>query len=121
MSLPADLRQAHPLPSNPKPIVIIGAGGIVGDAHLPAYRKAGFPVAGLYDRNPDQARKMGEAWGVPVFESLAAAVATPDCVFDVAAPHVAHVDILSALPEQRGKFPVAVMLMLTWGSSVVTL
>lgn len=99
MSLPADLRQAHPLPSNPKPIVIIGAGGIVGDAHLPAYRKAGFPVAGLYDRNPDQARKMGEAWGVPVFESLAAAVATPDCVFDVAAPHVAHVDILSALPE----------------------
>jgi predicted dehydrogenase len=99
VTLPSDLRQAHPLPSNPRPIVIIGAGGIVTDAHLPGYRKAGLPVAGVYDRNPDQARKVGEAFGVPVFESFEAAIATEDSVFDVAAPHVAHVEILSALPK----------------------
>lgn len=94
----SDLQQAHPLPSHPKPIVIIGAGGIVNDAHLPAYRKAGFPVAGVYDRDPARARATAETWGAPVFESLEAAVATPDRVFDVAAPPVAHVAILSRLP-----------------------
>ena len=30
------------LPETNIPIVIIGAGGIVKDAHLPAYKKAGF-------------------------------------------------------------------------------
>ena len=34
------------------PIVIIGAGGIVSDAHLPAYQKANFEVLGIYD--PDE-------------------------------------------------------------------
>ena len=46
---PASLRQAWPTPSHPKPIVTIGAGSIVADAHFPAYRKAGFPIAGVYD------------------------------------------------------------------------
>ena len=36
--------QDWPAPANPKPIVIIGAGGIVRDAHLPAYAKAGLTV-----------------------------------------------------------------------------
>jgi predicted dehydrogenase len=31
------------------PIAIVGAGGIVNDAHLPAYRKAGFDVVGIYN------------------------------------------------------------------------
>ncbi|HPU57778.1 MAG TPA: gfo/Idh/MocA family oxidoreductase, partial [Verrucomicrobiota bacterium] len=51
------LRQTWPRPSRPRPIVIIGAGGIVRDAHLPAYRKANFPVAGIYDLNPAAAEK----------------------------------------------------------------
>ena len=38
------------LPRNPRPIVILGAGGIVHDAHLPAYRKAGYPVFGIENR-----------------------------------------------------------------------
>ncbi|MCC6777635.1 MAG: gfo/Idh/MocA family oxidoreductase, partial [Hyphomicrobiales bacterium] len=45
----SELRQSWPRPSTPRPIVIIGAGGIVTDAHLPAYRLAGFPVAGVFD------------------------------------------------------------------------
>ena len=43
------LKNSWPLPSFPKPIVIIGAGGIVNDAHMPAYSKAKFEVLGLYD------------------------------------------------------------------------
>ena len=31
------------------PIYIIGAGGIVNTAHLPAYKIAGFNVQGIYD------------------------------------------------------------------------
>jgi len=44
-----NLSQTWPIPSKLSPIVIIGTGGIVKDAHLPAYKKAGFQVAGLYD------------------------------------------------------------------------
>ena len=36
----ANLNTVWELPKNKKPIVIIGAGGIVSDAHLPAYQKA---------------------------------------------------------------------------------
>jgi predicted dehydrogenase len=92
------LRQAWPMPSDPRPIVIIGAGGIVKDAHLPAYRKAGFSVAGLYDADRDRAAALAAEWGVPiVFDGLEQA-ARADAVFDIAAPPVAHPTILGALP-----------------------
>jgi len=93
------LRQAWPMPSDPRPIVIIGTGGIVKDAHLPAYRKAGFTVAGVHDTNRARAAELAAAWGIAtVFETLEEA-AGADAVFDVAAPPVAHAAILSALPE----------------------
>lgn len=92
-------RQQWPLPSSPRPIIIIGTGGIVGDAHLPAYRKAGFTVAGLYDPDGARAHALADIWGIAtVFETLDQAAAQ-DAVFDVAAPPVAHRDILAALPE----------------------
>ena len=43
------------LPNTKIPIVIIGAGGIVKDAHLPAYTKAGFEVLAIYDLNKENA------------------------------------------------------------------
>ena len=52
---PALLLQAHPAPAHPLPSGVIGTGGIVADAHLPAYKKAGFQVAGLYDRDAAKA------------------------------------------------------------------
>jgi len=92
------LQQAWPMPSTPRPIVIIGAGGIVKDAHLPAYRKAGFLVAGLYDRDRARAEALAQEWAIPrVFASLAEA-ADAGAVFDIAAPPMAHRDILAALP-----------------------
>ena len=38
-------------------IGIVGTGGIVNYAHLPAYRKAGFQVVGVTDRNREQAER----------------------------------------------------------------
>ena len=100
-SLSPPLRQRHPLPSAPRPIVLIGTGGIANDAHLPAYAKAGFPVAGVLDVDFDKARATATRWRIErVFRTLAeAATAVPGCVFDVAVPPVAHEAILAALPE----------------------
>jgi len=93
------LRQAWPMPSEPRPIVIIGTGGIVKDAHLPAYRKAGFEVSGVFDPDCDRAQALASKWGIEtVFASIEQA-ADADAVFDVAAPPVAHCDILAALPH----------------------
>jgi predicted dehydrogenase len=101
VNLPDDLRQQHPRPSRPRPIVILGTGGIVADAHLPAYRKAGFPVAGLFDLDQGKAQDLARRWDIPrVFASLEGAADTPGCIFDVAAPPVAHRAILERLPPR---------------------
>jgi hypothetical protein len=56
----------HPLlPANPLPIVLIGAGGIVRAAHLPAYQKSNFPVTGVYDLNLDRAKALAAEFGIP--------------------------------------------------------
>jgi predicted dehydrogenase len=86
-SLVGELRQAWPRPSSPRPIVVIGAGSIVRDAHLPVYGRLGFPVAGIFDLHETTARERAEAFSVPrVFSSLGDALATADAVFDVAVP-----------------------------------
>jgi len=93
------LPQRWPLPSAPRPIVVIGAGSIVRDAHLPVYERLGFPVAGIFDVNTRASRERAAAFGIPhVFDSLAAALATPDAVFDVAVPPAAITGILEHLP-----------------------
>ncbi|SER46947.1 Predicted dehydrogenase [Faunimonas pinastri] len=99
MDDPNELRQAWPRPSAPRPIVIVGAGGIVGDAHLPAYRKAGFPVAGIYDIDAGRAGKLASEWRLTRFASLDEALAVPGAVFDLALPPAAHLQVLPHLPE----------------------
>jgi predicted dehydrogenase len=95
----SDLRQAWPRPVAPRPIVIMGAGGIVNDAHLPAYRRAELPVAGIFDLNRDRAEAQARKWDLKVFSSLAEAAAVENAVFDLATPPAAHLDVLGALPE----------------------
>ena len=59
------------MPSSPRPIVIIGAGGIVKDAHLPAYKIAGFPVAGIYDIDSGKGRANRAAvWHPAVYKNI---------------------------------------------------
>jgi len=91
-----------PLPRVPRPIVSIGAGGIVRDAHLPAYRLAGFPVAGVFDLDRARATKLAADFNVAqVFPSLAEAVARAPAqsVFDVAVPASALAAVLPELPD----------------------
>lgn len=95
----ADLRQAWPKPSRPRPIVIIGAGGIVNDAHLPAYRLAGLPVAGVFDIDRSRAEATAQKWSTRAFGSLEEAIATPDAVYDLALPPTAHLDVMRQLPD----------------------
>jgi len=93
------LRQAWPAPAAPRPIVVIGAGAIVRTAHLPAYTRLRFPVAGLYDIRRDVAVQTARQFGgVPVFNTLADAVAQ-DAVFDIAVPGAAIAGVLEHLPH----------------------
>src|SRR5438128_1700153 len=94
----ADLQQRWPLPAAPRPIVIIGAGSIVRDAHLPVYARLGFPVAGIFDINSAASRERAQAFNIArVFDSLGTALATPDAIFDVAVPPAAIAGILEQL------------------------
>src|SRR5437763_494697 len=92
---PTDLQQNWPRPSRPRPIVIIGAGGIVRDAHLPAYAKAKFPVAGVFDIDREAAEARAREFNLPrVFASLEEALGVRDAVFDIATPPKVHVSVL---------------------------
>lgn len=96
------IKQTPQLPQNPLPIVSIGAGGIVHDAHYPAYQKAGFRVEGLYDANPERARSMAQQFNVPhVYPSLqeVETEAPANAVFDVAVPAKALIDLLPQLRD----------------------
>jgi predicted dehydrogenase len=93
--MPSDLRQTVAAPSRSLPIVIFGAGSIVSDAHLPAYRAAGFTVAGIYDPDRAKAAKLAHA-----FASMEQALALgTQAVYDLAVPPAAVPGILNHIPE----------------------
>ena len=103
-------------PKRARSIVIIGAGGIVRDAHLPAYGKAGFPVAGIFDRDHSRSQVLASQFRIPrVYEDLDEAVReTPaDSVFDVAVPASAILEILPRLPDGSG-----VLIQKPWGENL---
>jgi predicted dehydrogenase len=86
----------------PRPIVSIGAGGIVHDSHLPAYRKAGFPVFALIDPDQAKAAALAAEFAVPrTFSTIAEALPhlPPDCIFDIAVPASAILKVLPQLPD----------------------
>jgi predicted dehydrogenase len=90
------------LPNHPRPIVILAAGGIVKDAHLPAYKKAGLPVIAIADRAGSRASELAGVFQVPnAFSDLREAiqVAPPDAVFDLAVPANAQLECLAMLPD----------------------
>jgi predicted dehydrogenase len=94
------LRQAWASPAARRPIVVIGAGTIVRDAHLPVYSRLGFPVAGIFDVDRAAALARAADAGARAFASLDEAVAVPGVVFDIAVPPAAIVDILPYLPRR---------------------
>ena len=66
-------------------IGIIGCGGIVNYAHLPAYKAAGFTVLARYDANPEATARTAQDHGIPCV-----AASIDDLLAD---PAIAIVDI----------------------------
>jgi predicted dehydrogenase len=90
------------LPKTNQPIIIIGAGGIVADAHLPAYKLAGFEVYGIVNRTKERAQKLADTFGIPhVFNSLAEAVeqAPGNVVYDLTVMPEQYIEMLNQLPD----------------------
>ncbi|GAB3221462.1 Gfo/Idh/MocA family protein [Spirosoma arcticum] len=90
------------LPEKKRPIILIGAGAIVRDAHLPAYQKAGWPVVGIYDPVTQKAEALSTVFTIErVAHSLDDLVrnAPANGVFDVAVPAKALPDVLPILPD----------------------
>jgi predicted dehydrogenase len=77
-----------PLPARGDyPIAIVGAGSIVNDAHLPAYRKAGFTVIGIYDLQPERAQQTAARYDIPtVYPDLDALLSGSAAIVDLAVP-----------------------------------
>lgn len=99
---PSSVRQSPELPARPRPIVSIGAGAIVREAHAPAYRMSGFTLSSVYDLDRDRAERLAREFDIPkLCGSLAEAVASaPEgAVFDLALPAAAVAEVLSALPD----------------------
>jgi predicted dehydrogenase len=79
---------------------IIGCGGIVKLAHLPAYTKYGVKVAGVYDVSPEAAREARERFGVNVFGSLEELLESPEVeVVDIATHPDQRVPLMRAAIE----------------------
>ena len=70
----------------------VGAGFIMRDCHLPAYRKAGFLPVAITSRRKEQAADLAKSFAIPcVAESLEELLANPQVeVLDIAVPPTAQ-------------------------------
>lgn len=99
-----DILQEVKLPKKPLPIVIIGAGGIIKDAHLPAYKIAGFPVRGIFNRTREKAQALKEEFDIvektynSIPELIEDAISC-NAVYDIALPANYTCDVLEQLPN----------------------
>jgi len=90
------------MPNENRPIIVIGAGGIVKDAHLPAYQKAGFEVFGIVDIDFFKAEGLALQFGIAnVFSSVVEAVreAPAQVIFDIAIMPDQYLAVLNQLPD----------------------
>jgi predicted dehydrogenase len=97
-----DIKYKPELPQTKQPIIIIGAGGIVADAHLPAYKIAGFEVLGIVNRTKERAQKLADTFGIPnVYNSVAEAVklAPANTVYDLTIMPEQYIETLQQLPD----------------------
>lgn len=97
-----EIKYKPALPLTEQPIIIIGAGGIVTDAHLPAYKIAGFKVHGIVNRTKARAEKVAADFGIPhVYNSVAEAVtlAPANAVYDLTIMPEQYIETLNQLPN----------------------
>ena len=84
------------------PVYIIGAGGIINTAHLPAYRLAGFNVQGICDLDTEKAKSTADRFSIPqVFDSAADMLhqLPKNAVVDIAVPGHVIIPLLHQLPD----------------------
>ena len=74
----------------------IGAGFIMRDCHLPAYRKAGFNPVAIASRRKEQAAELAQAFAIPsIASSIEELLANPLVqVLDIAVPPLAQPEII---------------------------
>jgi predicted dehydrogenase len=97
-----DIKYKPELPETEQAIIIIGAGGIVTDAHLPAYKIAGFKVHGIVNRTKERAEKVAAQFNIPnVYNSVAEAVelAPANVVYDLTIMPEQYIETLKQLPN----------------------
>lgn len=91
------------IPKVKRPIVSIGAGGIVSDCHYPAYKLAQFDVIGVYDLKPQRAHEMADKFCVPnvceTLDELVELAVANNAIYDVAVPASAIVETLNIIPD----------------------
>lgn len=77
-----------PVRSNGLRIGAIGAGMIMAECHLAAYKEAGFPVAAIASRTRLRAEAVADRWGIPkVHDTPEALIADPSIeILDIAYP-----------------------------------
>ena len=70
------------------PVAIVGAGGIVDGAHLPAYKKAGLEIVGITDVDQVKATEVATRHGIKrVYANLDEMLSESEAtVFDIAVP-----------------------------------
>ena len=86
------------MPSQLSQIVSIGAGGIVQNAHYPAYQKAGFAVAKTFDLSRASAEKAARMVDSTVCDSLSEAWLS-GAIYDLAVPGSVILETLRQLPD----------------------
>jgi predicted dehydrogenase len=89
-------------PSKGRPIFIIGAGGIVNTAHLPAYALAGFTVGGICDTDKKKAEKIAGKFNIPkLFDSADEMIKSlpGNAILDIAVPAAELPGLLRQLPD----------------------
>lgn len=97
-----EIKYKPELPETAQPVIIIGAGGIVADAHLPAYALAGFEVYGIVNRTRERAEKLAAQFHIPhVYDTVAEAVlsAPPNAVYDLTLMPAQYLETLEQLPD----------------------
>jgi len=106
MELNLDLEHTAPPPIRADyRIGAIGAGFIMRDVQLPAYRSAGFHVAALASRTAEIAREVADLRGVPkVYDSIEELLRDDTIdIFDIAVPPARQVEIVREMIRARAK------------------
>ena len=89
------------LPTKPRPIRVIGCGGIVRDAHIPAYKLAGFPVQGCTDVDLAKANSLATTFGLQAYAAIGDLTQLSGApIYDVAVPASAIPRVLDQIPDE---------------------